>query len=380
MSEQGTGNIEYSFNKNRYYEIIDNNKSTFIVYYIFTTFICFFFITGSFILNGTSISKYITKKTDENGTPQTMIDRKIYDFFSQYCLGSPMNIIDMHKHGIEEKLTPKEIEDGEEPITYIGLRQNSYIFLIIVNLIGILIINEALLKNFMSSIIVNFIQENKNNNPYNNPNNITKVSDSPAIYINKNYSKLLSLSFVFIIPFTITFILKYILAIDRYDIKKTGWIKNLVFISLVLPTVIVIIYRLTGHSSITLFSTIDRFIHKKDKPYINFMKMLFSLKYFIIYTFMFVLLLFLSLHWIFGPINKYITGYWKYIHYFFIIVVIYMVLPLILSSNAISTCFNVYKKNNIEKSENEIIDNIQKYGAQSLYDLIVKYNYPCFKK
>ena len=232
----------------------------------------------------------------------------------------------------------------------------------------------------MSSIIVNFIQENKNNNPYNNPNNITKVSDSPAIYINKNYSKLLSLSFVFIIPFTITFILKYILAIDRYDIKKTGWIKNLVFISLVLPTVIVIIYRLTGHSSITLFSTIDRFIHKKDKPYINFMKMLFSLKYFIIYTFMFVLLLFLSLHWIFGPINKYITGYWKYIHYFFIIVVIYMVLPLILSSNAISTCFNVYKKNNIEKSENEIIDNIQKYGAQSLYDLIVKYNYPCFKK
>ena len=381
MSEQGSGNIEYSFNKQRYFEIIKKNVSLFNTYYCVVVLISFFFLTGSFLLKGIALTDYISMQEDDNGKMQKIVDRKSYNWFSEFCLGSPYNIISMHRDGLKEILTKKEQKENKQPNVYIGFKQNTYLFLIITNLIGILIIVEALVKNLMSSIIVNFVQENKNNNPYNNPEIITKVNESPNVYINKNYSKLMSLSFLFLIPFSTTYVVKYLFSMDRYDIKKTEWIKNYIFISLVIPTIILIIYRLTGHKSITLFDTIDKYIEGKDKEYVNFMKQMFNLKFFIIYMFLFIFIIFLCMHWIYGSINKYISdGFWKYVYYIFIIFSIYFIIPQILSSNAVSTLYNVYKKDNVNKEENEIIKGIQKYGAQSLYDIIVKYNYPCFKK
>ena len=381
MSEQGSGNIEYSFNKQRYFEIIKKNVSLFNTYYCVVVLISFFFLTGSFLLKGIALTDYISMQEDNDGKMQKIVDRKSYNWFSEFCLGSPYNIISMHRDGLKEILTKKEQKENKQPNVYIGFKQNTYLFLIITNLIGILIIVEALVKNLMSSIIVNFVQENKNNNPYNNPEIITKVNDSPNVYINKNYSKLMSLSFLFLIPFSTTYVVKYLFSMDRYDIKKTEWIKNYIFISLVIPTIILIIYRLTGHKSITLFDTIDKYIEGKDKEYVNFMKQMFNLKFFIIYMFLFIFIIFLCMHWIYGSINKYISdGFWKYVYYIFIIFSIYFIIPQILSSNAVSTLYNVYKKDNVNKEENEIIKGIQKYGAQSLYDIIVKYNYPCFKK
>lgn len=381
MSEQGSGNIEYSFNKQRYFEIIKNNVSLFNTYYCVVVLISFFFLTGSFLLKGIALTDYISMQEDDDGKMQKIVDRKSYNWFSQFCLGSPYNIISMHRDGLKEILTKKEQKEDKQPNVYIGFKQNTYLFLIITNLVGILIIVEALVKNLMSSIIVNFVQENKNNNPYNNPEIITKVNESPNVYINKNYSKLMSLSFLFLIPFSTTYVVKYLFSMDRYDIKKTEWIKNYIFISLIIPTIILIIYRLTGHKSITLFDTIDKYIEGKDKEYVNFMKQMFNLKFFIIYMFLFIFIIFLCMHWIYGSINKYISdGFWKYVYYIFIVFSIYFIIPQILSSNAISTLFNVYKKDNVNKEENEIIKGIQKYGAQSLYDIIVKYNYPCFKK
>ena len=43
MSEQGIGNIAYSFDKNQYYKILSNNESMFIAYYMLTIFISTFF-------------------------------------------------------------------------------------------------------------------------------------------------------------------------------------------------------------------------------------------------------------------------------------------------------------------------------------------------
>lgn len=380
MSEQGIGNIAYSFDKNQYYKILSNNESMFIAYYMLTIFISTFFLTGSFVLNGISIGKYITKQKDENGNEKDVFNRKLFNYFDEFCLGSPFKTIHMNKKGIEEILLPDEVEDGKTKSTFIGFEQNSYIFLIIVNLIGIFILIEALLKNLISSIIVNFVQTNPNNNPYNNPNCITKIDTSPAVYINANYSKLFGLSFLFLIPFTTTFVLRLILKMDKYDIKKTDWIKKYIFASLIIPTVILIFYRISGHSSITLFSTINEYIDSKDLDYINFLKQMFGLKFFILYIFIFILLTFLILHWIYGSMNKFVTGIWKYVLYIFIFITIYLLIPKILASNAISTIYNVYKKNNVDNSETEITNNIGKYGCQSIYDIIVKYNYPCFKK
>jgi len=60
MSDQEGGNIAYSFNKNDYYNIIKTNKTLFHAYYIITVFVSFFFLTGSFVLNGISIGKWKT--------------------------------------------------------------------------------------------------------------------------------------------------------------------------------------------------------------------------------------------------------------------------------------------------------------------------------
>ena len=71
---------------------------------------------------------------------------------------------------------------------------------------------------------------------------------------------------------------------------------------------------------------------------------------------------------------------WLAVSFYSKIIFLIDLVPSILSSNAISTLYNVYKDNNIDKNEIDAIHSIEKDGAQSLYDLIVKYNYPCFKK
>ena len=94
----------------------------------------------------------------------------------------------------------------------------------------------------------------------------------------------MTLSFLFLIPFTTTFILRYILKIDLYDIKKTQWIKIYIFISLIHPTLIILFIRISNNKSITLFSTIYKYIDTKDYDF-WFYKQMFSLKYFIMYIF-----------------------------------------------------------------------------------------------
>lgn len=378
MENQGSGNIDYSFDKTKYYKIINDNIFTFKEYYIIIVFICFFFMTGSFIFDGQSFTRYISHVKNNEGNETENIDRNMFIYFDQFCLGSPYNLISMHKDGIKEMIIEDEDEKPVDPGTFIGFKQNTYLFLFITNLVGVFILLEALVKNLMASIIVNFIQENKQNNPYNNSNCITKIDERPDSYIKGNYRKLMGLSYLFIIPFFTPFLLRF-LSMDRYDINKTVWIRYYIFISLIIPTIVLVIYRFTGHESITIFDTIDKFIQKKDKGYIDFMKQMFNLKFFIIFMFLFIFIVFLSLHWTYGSINKNISGY-KYFYYFVIIFSIYIIIPAILSSNAVSTLFNVYKDNNINKSEGDTIKAIEGKGAQSLYDLIIKYNYPCFKK
>ena len=385
MENQGIGNIDYSFDKTKYYKIIDDNVSTFSGYYIIIIFICFFFITGSFMFGGQSLSRYMSVAKDSNGKIIETIENKLYLHFKQFCFESPYNIIEMNKEGIviEDNSDDNNDNNNKDKFknkwTFIGFTQKTYIFLIISNLIGVFILIEALVKNLMSSIIVNFVQENKQNNPYNNSNCIIKIDERPDSYIKGNYRILMGLSYLFLIPCLIPFVLNF-LNLDLYDIKKTKWVKYYIFISLIAPTIILLIYRITGHKSITIFNTIDKFIQNKDINYINFMKQMFNLKFFIIFIFLFIFIIFICLYWIYGSVNKNLSGYKKYFYYFIIIFTMYFLIPSILSSNAVSSLYCVYKDNNIENSEIDTIRSIGKNGVQSLYDLIVKYNYPCFKK
>ena len=81
-------------------------------------------------------------------------------------------------------------------------------------------------------------------------------------------------------------------------------------------------------------------------------------------------------HWIYGSFNVLVSSKWKNWWYAFIIIFIFFIIPEILASNALSSLYNVFKKVDMEDD----LEQIEKEGVFSLYQLIVKYNYPCFKK
>jgi len=354
---QGSGDIDYSFNKKEYYNIINSNVSIFKSYYIIVTLICFWFLTGL------SVKQY--KSFDDDGKLQTNIKYKTQ--FEKLCFNSPFNIISI---GSDLKTPLFEASDY-----FIGLSQKSYLVLICSYVFAFMILLEYLVKNLMASIIVNYVQENKHNNPYNNPDCITKIHESPNSYINKNYSMISTLSLYFLVPYLTPVILKF-MNLDKYDIKKSPILKYIIFLGLLSPVILVIISRIIAFFNVDIFDTINKFIDKKDYNYINFMKRMFNLKFIILFTFLFIILCFFMLHWIYGSYNVLVSSRWKKWWYAFIIIFVFFIVPSILASNALSSLYNVFKKMKIEDN----LEQIENEGVFSLYQLIVKYNYPCFKK
>ena len=354
---QGSGDIDYSFNKKEYYKIINSNISTFKSYYIVIALICFWFLTGL------SVKRY--KTFDDEGKLQISPYNKT--IFEKLCFNSPFNIISMS----DDLKTPL----FEASDYFIGLSQKSYLVIICSYIFAFMILCEYLVKNLMASIIVNYVQENKHNNPYNNPNCITKIDESSSYYINKNYSMITSLSLYFLVPYLIPIILDF-MNLDKYDVKKSPLLKYIIFLGILSPVILVIITRIVSLFSVDIFDTINKFIDKKDYSYINFMKEMFNLKFIILFSFIFIILCFLMFHWIYGSFNVLVSSKWKNWWYAFIIIFIFFIIPEILASNALSSLYNVFKKVDMEDD----LEQIEKEGVFSLYQLIVKYNYPCFKK
>jgi len=258
---------------------------------------------------------------------------------------------------------------------FIGLSQKSYLVLICSYIFAFMILCEYLVKNLMASIIVNYVQKNKNNNPYNNSDCITKIDESSSYYINKNYSMITTLSLYFLVPYLIPVILDF-MNLDKYDIKKSPILKYIIFLGILSPVILVIITRIISLFTVDIFDTINKFVDKKDYNYINFMKKMFNLKFIILFSFIYIILCFLMFHWIYGSFNVLVSSRWKNWWYAFIIIFIFFIIPAILVSNALSSLYNVFKKIDMEDD----LEQIEKEGVFSLYQLIVKYNYPCFKK
>ena len=62
----------------------------------------------------------------------------------------------------------------------------------------------------------------------------------------------------------------------------------------------------------------------------------------------------------------------------FLDVVLFILIPSFFLSFGLSSVLNNKNMNN--NSEDQIINNIRNNGLSGLYDLLVKYNYPCFLK
>ena len=133
MSTQGIGNINYSLNKNDFYNILVRNTLAFIPFYYILTLLCgiyFFFIR---------YQQFYFPNRPEGYKKKGHLDL----FFKSITENMPFNILEYSK----------STENNGK--IYIGLSNNSYILIITTYIITFFIILEGLINNLLYSIYVN---------------------------------------------------------------------------------------------------------------------------------------------------------------------------------------------------------------------------------
>ena len=341
---QGTGNINYSFDKTKFNNYFTLNSLTFYPFYLIITILCFIFL----------MSLFYQKNPYKNGSLNNIQNNTLKHFFNAISMNSPLNIISMDNRN-----------NG-----YIGLSQKSYVILICFYTISYFYLIQGILKNLIFSIIINIIQANPNNNPYNNTDCIIKNKTNPTKDIISNYTAILFLILFFMIPFLTPYILQ-MFNIDNYDLKHSYWLPWVILIVLLYPFILIIV-RHSGNDKINILGKLDNYLDDKDHKYIEIIQSYFNSNYSSIFIFLFIIMVYTLLHIIYYTYN---TKNQKII-LIFIILVIFIFIPLVLILFGLNSMFGQIHFTGAENN----ISEIEKNGVSNLYQLIVKYNYPCFKK
>jgi hypothetical protein len=239
------------------------------------TVICFIFL----------ITLYYQKNMYKPGSINNIEHNSVLHFFKSLSLNSPFELITLnHKNN-----------------GFIGFSQKSYVILICVYAIAYFYLIQGILKNLVFSILVNFIQANPVNNPYNNPDIITKNSEQPTKRVIANYMAIVFLTVFFLIPFLAPYILR-ILNIDNYDIEHSFILPWLILIVLIFPFFIIVI-RHSGNQNINILGKINDYLEPKDHKYTSMIQSYFNTNYFSIFVFLFIILVFTLLHVIYYTYN-----------------------------------------------------------------------------
>jgi hypothetical protein len=349
---EGSGNINYSLNKNNFYKIISASLFTFLPFYYIVIFISLLY------LYTVRYQKYFF--SDRIKEYRTDIDTEY--FFKSLSYNSPLKIITL-------SVANKE---GDK---YIGFTNNSYFILIITYIIALIIILEGLLKNLIYSIYVNIIQINSNNNPYKNNNCIRKISELSIVSISKNYIAISSLSSNYLFPFIVIFLMR-IINFDSYDVKHSKWFNYIILFLVFYPFIINSISRIFFYKQFQIFPNLERFLDVKDNYFIKVIKEDFNFK--ISSVIIFILIIFIYCYYTFIYSDFKYKFRERIIIYIIIFLILFILIPSFFLSFGLSSVLNNKNMNN--NSEDQIINNIRNNGLSGLYDLLVKYNYPCFLK
>jgi len=328
-----TGGIKYSLGKNDIYYVL----TTYI--FVFLFFYYSIIIISHLFYYKLQWSQYIIRN---NASQKNDIDNSILLFFQKITNNS---------------LLLSYEKDGN----YVGLTKESYIIIILMYTIALLILIGNLIKIFISSIIVQVIQINPNNNPYKNPNVITKNNISPYPDILSYYMGIACISLSFLVPFIIIYMLNY-LNLDNYDIKKSTWIPYAILLLLLFPFIYII------SQPYSPFSMVYKYIENKDKPWIDETEKKLRNQYFLLSILLFIIIFFCSYH---------IIYFSKYpLHMIYYGIFIYIILFILIPSICIFFSYQILTegKDNGERK----IDKIN--NVESFYELLIKYNYPCFSK
>jgi len=389
-----TGNINYSLNKNDVYKVLSGCVSYFMPHYFILIIISLLYIFRI------RCQQYYFDDRDKGKEE----DKDVLHFFGSITNGSPFNILTMVKafkdiedqNNVEENIDKynnkykeeKYLKKTKEKIdsanndgkNYVGLSSNSYYLVIASYIIALIIILEGLLRNFIFSIYVNMVQINSNNNPYNNTSCIQKISDSPIILSTANYTGILLLSYIFLIPFILPFLISF-LKFDNYDIKHNAWFRYIVLFFIFYPIIFIFLSKAVLYKKLEIFPALNKFLVQKDYPLTEFLKNNFAFKVSTILVFLFIILVYSYYKIVYADL-KCITLKSKIINYVLIFLLIFAFLPVFFMFFSFSFLFLNKDKidptiSTINSIQNEIKNN---KSINSLYELLVKYNYPCFKK
>jgi hypothetical protein len=388
-----TGNINYSLNKNDVYKVLAGSVSYVVPHYFILIIISMLYIyriryqqyyfddrnKGS--EEDRDVLHFFEGITKESPFNILTIDKSFKDIEETNKMNSTLqNLKKLEKTGIKKKNNIQEGGANKDGKNYVGLTSQSYYLIIASYIISLIIILEGLLRNFIFSIYVNMIQINSNNNPYNNSNIIQKSSTNPIILTTANYTGILSLSYIFLIPFILPFLINF-LKFDNYDIKHNGWFKYVVLFFIFYPIIFILLSKAVLYKKLQIFPELNKFLVQKDYPFTTFLQDNFSFKVSTIIIFLFIILVYSYYKLVFTDLNSPDLRS-KIITYVLIFLLIFIFLPIFLIFFCFSFLFLNKEKvdttiSTVQSIQNEINNN---KSVNSLYELLVKYNYPCFMK
>jgi hypothetical protein len=345
-SNQGTGNINYSFDISNIYNTIKSHKLFLFNYYlsIFISLIYLYTIR---------VKKYIYKNDNYK-------DYSIESYFKTITLSFPNDI-----------MKAEQMNDSEGNPVFYGLTKKSYIIIISLYVISVLIIISEYCKNSLFNILTTFIQLVENNNPYNNPNMVSKTKKNHNTEFMANNSKLFGLLLIFFVPFLIPYFIK-LFGFDNYDVKKNMFAGKSVCLLLLFPFIFVIFAKCILGKKLDLLNDIDKYVETIDIAYINKIKDLYKNKSIFIFGFIFIILVYVYYLILHLDIDG--SGWKKKLYIYFILLIF---IPFILIYNNLEIIFANFSDEKFNSN------NVQKYlknGCNNLLGLIIKYNYSCIEK
>ena len=356
INNQSTGKISYSLDITKFNKSINGNAGVLWVYYT----LCII-VSMSYIMSiGVKKYKYesINEKNIKLGKTEYIDNDVIYNFQS-YTTSSPFNIITTESYD-----------------THMGFSRKSYICIIIAYTIPLLLIIDSLVKNHLFANINSFIHTNSKNNPYNNPDMITKLDVNLSATNVKNYSKTFGLSLFFLVPFIIYYFLKFF-HFDNYDIKKNKYIGYIIFFLLFFPLFAIFIFKTSLSEQLNVLNKLNKYIEQKDyNTYIDNINKTYNKTFLTIAFVLFVVISFIMYKIVYLNVDN-TSIFSKIIIVLLIIVVLFVIIPLMLIYYSNSLLLQNFGDKNYT---NDLEDYIKKNSITNVFSLIVKYNYPCFNK
>lgn len=342
------GNETFSLNTDSFDSNLTASNTKFFMYYLLITFIVFYFLF-SMKIQTYKVKDYIDR----------MVENRFKDF----------------SHSLFNHFQPIQLEYYQNHQS-VGFSFGSYLFITIVILIGYLLLLKKMIGTNIYQMFFGGIQINKNVNPYKNPRTVSKIDKSPIKESYLLYSKYVTTALLFLIPMAVHSIIQ-MMDVTQRDVEKNTFIRLFTFATIILGSLSIIIQSIMNRKNLDVLLKGKQYVEEKDEKMIEEMNKELNIEYYTFYMPIFILLFIFS---IFGILYQEIhqNSYLTYFSYF--IIFIFVPISSIFLANTI--LYKDYQNPKLCKKggyTNDIEDAVKR-GVQNFYQVVVKYNFPCFYK